>query len=123
VRFLGWRRDLATVYAATDVFVLTSQNEGTPVALIEAMAAGVPGVVTDVGGVRDVVVDESVGIVVPPGDASAIATGVLELWRSPDRRARAGAAARESVLARFTLARLTTDIAALYRRLVGGSPT
>ena len=55
VRWLGWRRDLATVYAATDVFLLTSRNEGTPVALIEAMASGVPGVSTDVGGVSDVI--------------------------------------------------------------------
>ena len=51
VRFLGWRRDLATIYGATDVFLLTSRNEGTPVALIESLAAGVPGVSTDVGGV------------------------------------------------------------------------
>ena len=55
VRFLGWRRDLATIYAATDVFLLTSRNEGTPVALIEAMASAVPGVSTDVGGVEDVI--------------------------------------------------------------------
>ena len=55
VRFLGWRRDLATIYAATDVFLLTSRNEGTPVALIEAMASGIPGVSTDVGGVKDVI--------------------------------------------------------------------
>ena len=55
VRFLGWRRDLSTIYAATDVFLLTSRNEGTPVALIEAMASGVPGVSTDVGGVKDVI--------------------------------------------------------------------
>ena len=55
VRMLGWRRDLAAIYAATDVFLLTSRNEGTPVALIEAMASGVPGVSTDVGGVKDVI--------------------------------------------------------------------
>src|SRR5579871_1931744 len=57
VRFLGWRRDLTTIYGASDVFLLTSRNEGTPVALIEAMASGVAGVATDVGGVRDVLDD------------------------------------------------------------------
>ncbi|MBI3493688.1 MAG: glycosyltransferase [Acidobacteria bacterium] len=57
VRLLGWRRDLTTIYGATDVFAITSKNEGTPVALIEAMASGVPGVATDVGGVRDVITD------------------------------------------------------------------
>ena len=55
VGFLGWRRDLTAIYGATDVFLLTSRNEGTPVALIESLAAGVVGVSTDVGGVRDVV--------------------------------------------------------------------
>src|SRR5439155_21468144 len=55
VGFLGWRGDLETIYGATDIFVLTSRNEGTPVALIEAMAAGTASVSTDVGGVSDVV--------------------------------------------------------------------
>ena len=68
MRFLGWRRDLPTIYAATDVFLLTSRNEGTPVALIEAMASGVPGVSTDVGGVKDVIVSDDVGARVPNGD-------------------------------------------------------
>src|SRR6185503_15100133 len=72
VRFLGWRRDLPTIYGASDVFAITSANEGTPVALIEAMAAGVPGVATDVGGVRDVILDPSMGVVVPSGDAAAL---------------------------------------------------
>ena len=62
VRFLGWRRDLTTIYGATDVFLLTSRNEGTPVALIESLAAGVPGVSTDVGGVRDVIDSDAVGL-------------------------------------------------------------
>src|SRR4029077_17516853 len=75
-RFLGWRRDLATVYGATDVFLLTSRNEGTPVALIEALAAGVPGVSTDVGGVRDVIEEGVSGLLAPPGDVRALASGV-----------------------------------------------
>ncbi len=86
VRFLGWRRDLTTIYGATDVFVITSKNEGTPVALIEAMAAGVPGVSTDVGGVRDVITDASMGRVVPPDDAQALAETVIELLNAPADR-------------------------------------
>ena len=70
---LGWRRDLDGHHAATDVFLLTSRNEGTPVALIEAMASGVPGVSTDVGGVKDVIHDSSVGRLAPFGDADALA--------------------------------------------------
>jgi glycosyltransferase involved in cell wall biosynthesis len=117
VRFLGWRRDLATIYGATDVFTITSRNEGTPVALIEAMASGVPGVSTDVGGVRDVIVDGSVGIVVPPDDAAALAEAVDGLLSNPERRAEMSARARMSSLSRFQFDRLTADIADLYRRL------
>ena len=57
---------LVPIYAASDVFVLTSRNEGTPVTLIEAMAAGVPCVSTDVGGVADVITDLSVGVTCRP---------------------------------------------------------
>src|SRR5687768_16866413 len=77
VRFLGWRRDLATIYAATDVFLLTSRNEGTPVALIEAMASGVPGVSTDVGGVKDVIAADDLGARVPDGSADALAAPLV----------------------------------------------
>jgi glycosyltransferase involved in cell wall biosynthesis len=117
VRFLGWRRDLATIYAATDVFVLTSRNEGTPVALIEAMASGVPGVSTDVGGVSTVIADESMGIRVPLDDDAAFVSGVLRLFEAPDRDA-IGARARAHVLAHFDSRRLVHDIARLYRDLL-----
>jgi glycosyltransferase involved in cell wall biosynthesis len=118
VRFLGWRRDLATIYAASDLFVLTSLNEGTPVALIEAMSSGVPGVATDVGGVRDVIVDESMGVVVPSEDPEALTRAVRGLLSDAEARARMGAAARTAVLARFRFERLAEDVAALYRRLL-----
>ena len=118
VRFLGWRRDLETIYGATDVFAITSANEGTPVALIEAMAAGVAGVSTDVGGVRDVITDPSLGVVVPPGNAEALASAVEELLADAGRRERIGEAARQSAMERFRFERLTADIARMYRELV-----
>ena len=117
VRFLGWRRDLATIYAATDVFVLTSRNEGTPVALIEAMAAGVPGVATDVGGVATVIENATMGIRVRLDDDAGFVAGVVRLLDSADRDAM-GARARAHVVDRFDHRRLVTDIARLYRRLL-----
>ncbi len=84
VRFLGWVFDLALLYAALDVVVLTSLNEGTPVALIEAMAAGRPVVATDVGGVAEVVRDDAKGMLVPSGDAEAIAQAVLRSLQARD---------------------------------------
>jgi glycosyltransferase involved in cell wall biosynthesis len=118
VRFLGWRRDLTTIYGATDVFAITSRNEGTPVALIEAMASGVPGVSTDVGGVRDVIADESMGRVVPPGEAEALVRAVLGLLDRGPARAAMATAARQAALTRFGFKRLSAEIAALYRQIL-----
>jgi glycosyltransferase involved in cell wall biosynthesis len=120
VRFLGWRRDLATIYAATDVFLLTSRNEGTPVALIEAMATGVPGVSTDVGGVGDVITSEAVGLMAPFDDAAGLAAAAHRLLADPALRMSTGARARTEVLARFGVERLVADIAAVYRGLDAG---
>ena len=123
VRFLGWRGDLDTVYGATDIFALTSRNEGTPVALIEAMAAGVASVSTDVGGVGDVVTSPGLGSLVPFGDAAALAEAVAALAEAPGRRAEIGLAGRASVRQRFHATRLIEDITALYWQLlrIGGT--
>jgi glycosyltransferase involved in cell wall biosynthesis len=119
VRFLGWRRDVATIHAATDVFLLTSRNEGTPVALIESLAAGVPAVATDVGGVRDVVDSSEVGMLAPFGDADALADAVCVLLPDAQRRRTMGARGRSAVIARYGVDRLLNDIEALYRDLLG----
>ena len=118
VRFLGWRRDLATIYAATDVFLLTSRNEGTPVALIEAMAAGLPGVSTDVGGVKDVIVSTEVGERVADGNAAGLAAAIVRYLSDRDRARAAGRRARAVVVERYGLDRLVNDINALYRDLL-----
>jgi glycosyltransferase involved in cell wall biosynthesis len=121
VRWLGWRRDLATIYGAADVFLLTSRNEGTPVAIIEAMASGVAVVSTDVGGVKDVVSSPDVGLVAPSGDAAALAHGIDALLNDAPRRRAMGSRARESVVDRFGFERLVTDIARLYQDLIDPS--
>jgi glycosyltransferase involved in cell wall biosynthesis len=118
VRFLGWRRDLPTIYGATDVFLLTSRNEGTPVALIESLAAAVPGVSTDVGGIRDVVAADDTALLAPFGDARALADHVLALIGDADRRRRIGEHGRRSVAARYTLDRLVDDVERLYAELL-----
>ena len=119
VRFLGWRQDLPNIYGASDLFVLTSRNEGTPVALIEAMASGTPGVSTDVGGVRDILGGSNVGRIVPFGDAAALASAVLSLlgWSDTARRAM-GLRARDAVIERFAMERLVSDVVKLYDELL-----
>lgn len=118
VRFLGWRGDLETIYGATDVFMLTSRNEGTPVALIEAMASGIAAVSTDVGGVRDVIADTSLGALVPFGDPEALADAVASYLRSPALHDTTGRSARAAVARKFDSRRLLDDIAGLYQRLL-----
>jgi glycosyltransferase involved in cell wall biosynthesis len=117
VRFLGYRRRLRPFFAAADVAVLSSDNEGTPVSLIEAAAAGLPAVATDVGGVREVVGEET-GALVPPGDAGALAGALLALAGDPRRRQSLGRAARRRALDRYGAERLLSDVDALYRELV-----
>jgi len=118
VRFLSWRRDLATIYGASDVFLLTSRNEGTPVALIEAMASGIPGVSTDVGGVKDVIVSEEVGARVADHSAAALAAPIVRYLTDPDWRRQSGARARAAVVDRYSLDRLVGDIRIRYRDLL-----
>ena len=122
-RFLGWRGDLETIYGATDVFVLTSRNEGTPVALIEAMAAEVASASTNVGGVGDVITHAGLGSLVPFGDADALAEAVAALADDPLRRAEIGRAGRASVRQRFHASRLLEDITSLYWRLLANGGT
>jgi glycosyltransferase involved in cell wall biosynthesis len=117
-RFVGWVMDLPRLYAAVDVIVLTSQNEGTPVALIEAGAAGKPVVSTRVGGVPDVVLHGRTGLLASAGDVSAIAKLVLRVLGNRDEAAAMGAAAREWVRSRFVLDRLVDDLADLYAGLL-----
>jgi glycosyltransferase involved in cell wall biosynthesis len=116
--FLGWRRDLPAVYADLDVVCLTSLNEGSPVALIEAMAAGRPVVATAVGGVPEVVQDGVSGLLVPPRDPAALAAAIAGLLAEPARAAALGRAARAAVYPRYSSQRLVRDIEALYARLL-----
>jgi len=114
VRLLGWREDLARIYAAMDVCVLSSRNEGTPVALIEAMQAGRPIIATRVGGVPDVVADGDTGLLVGPGDVEALAGAMATLARDPALRSRLGQLGRERTARQFGSERLVDDIATLY---------
>jgi glycosyltransferase involved in cell wall biosynthesis len=118
VRFLGWRPDVATLYSAADVIVLTSDNEGMPVSLIEAGLAGLPAVTTRVGSADEVVLHERTGLVVDR-DARAVAAGVHRLIADPGLRDRMARAARSHTRANFSADRLVDDTERLYLRLAG----
>ena len=117
VRLLGWQSDVGRLYAAADLVVISSDNEGMPMTLIEAAMAGVPGVTTDVGSASEVVVHGSTGLVVAP-DARDLADAIIVLLVDDDRRSDMGRAAAEQAIVRFGAARLVADHVALYRRII-----
>jgi glycosyltransferase involved in cell wall biosynthesis len=116
-RFLGWRNDVEAVYAAADVVVLSSLNEGMPVSLIEAMASGAAVVAAAVGGVPDVVT-AGTGILVNARDPDELGLAVGKLLVDDALRETLGGKARASVYPRFGAARLVTDIESLYQELL-----
>ncbi|RVX44550.1 glycosyltransferase involved in cell wall biosynthesis [Nonomuraea polychroma] len=114
---LGWRKDVETVYAATDVVLLTSDNEGTPLTLIEAGMAGTPSVSTRVGSVAEIVKDGETGLLAS-NDADELAEMTVRLLTDPMLARRMGEAARHWTNASFSVERLVADTEALYRSLV-----
>jgi glycosyltransferase involved in cell wall biosynthesis len=116
--FLGYQNDVARFYDAIDVLLLPSANEGTPVSVIEALAARRPAVATRVGGVSDVLRDGVDGFLVEVDDPEALAARLAELAADPERRAEMGAAGRERVLTRYAVERLVDDVDRLYRSLL-----
>jgi glycosyltransferase involved in cell wall biosynthesis len=119
VRFVGWERDLARVYGAMDVVGLTSRNEGTPVSIIEALAAELPVVATAVGGVPDVIRHDDTGVLIPPGDPSAFAVALDRIVADAELRQTVRVRGRAEVERRFRHERLVSDMATLYMKLLG----
>lgn len=100
--------------AGADLFAMTSRWEGLPLVLLEAMAAGLPVVAYDIPGVREVVVPEETGILVPLGDAEALAAAMAGLLAAPERRRRMGARARARVAAEFSFEGVVRRLEGIY---------
>ncbi len=119
--FLGYQEDVAPYYAAFDALVLPSANEGTPVSVIEALAAETPVVATRVGGVPDVVREGEDGFLVDAGDTEELAERLTRLAHDPELRRRFGESGRGRVLKRYAVERLLDDVDRLYRELLAVS--
>ena len=117
VKVLGWQSDIEQVLSATDVVILTSDNEGTPLSLIQAGMAGLPVVTTRVGSVPEVVLDGITGIVTSL-DVQQIADALEILAKSAELRAQMGTSGREFTLANFGVKRLVNDHEVLYKKLI-----
>jgi glycosyltransferase involved in cell wall biosynthesis len=114
VRFLGTRDDVPRLLSTSDVFALTSHNEASPVSILEAMSVGKPVVATNVGSIGEAVTEGHTGFLVPPSDAVAFAHRVVELVENPLRAQAMGAAARQAVVARWSVEAMVRG----YERLI-----
>jgi glycosyltransferase involved in cell wall biosynthesis len=131
ILFTGWRQDLVNLYSTLDLVILTSLNEGTPVVLIEAMAAGLPFVATRVGGIMDLMLrPEQVicgvndrplfsvfanGVLAESGDVEGFTAALEYLVRDPQLMGRMGSEGREFVRDRFSKGRLLAEMQTLYK--------
>lgn len=117
--FTGERRDVPETLAAMDLFVLTSDTEGMPNAVMEAMAAGLPVVATRVGGTEELIQDGSCGALVPPGALDPLERAVSRLASDPAARRRLGEAARERIAAHFSARAMVEATSRLYDEVAG----
>jgi len=117
VKILGWQSDIEQVLSAADIVILTSDNEGTPLSLIQAGMAGLPVVTTKVGSVPEVILDGVTGVITNL-DVQEIADALEKLASSSDLRAQIGAAAQKFTLANFGVKRLVRDHEELYKKLL-----
>lgn len=118
IRFLGHREDVTDLLGLFDVFVLPSLSEGMPLALLEAMAAGVPAVATRVGGVGEVVEDGKTGLLVPPEDGFALAESIVKLLEDRTLARRMGNCAQEAVDRHFSLEKMVRAYREIYADLI-----
>lgn len=118
VRFLGERPEIAELLTWADLFVLPSLTEGLSLTLLEAMAAGLPIVATDVGGNAEVVVDGQTGLLVPPQAPADLAAAMIRLLCDPDLSRRMGRAGRARVEKEFDVQRVVARYEALYEELL-----
>ncbi len=117
VRVLGWQINIERVLSAADIVLLTSDNEGTPLSLIQAGMAGLPVVTTRVGSVPEVVLDGVTGIITSL-DVQDLANALEKLTNSAELRAKMGAAAQDFTLSKFGVDRLVNDHEVLYQKLL-----
>jgi glycosyltransferase involved in cell wall biosynthesis len=117
VTFLGWREDIEVVLAAANFVLLTSDNEGTPLSLIQAGMVGIPVVATNVGSTNEIVVNGETGLLTDLS-VNQLADAVAKVATDSALRAKMGAAGKEYTLARYGVSRLVKDHQDLYLKLL-----
>lgn len=118
VIFLGYRSDVAELLAASDIFVLPSRYEGAPLAVIEAMRAGIPVIATRTGAVPEYVIDGETGLIVEPGDSNALANAIEYMLNHPEKWHEMGERGRERFKNNFTIDKTVEQLTNLYKSLL-----
>ena len=118
IEMTSWIKDIGTFNAGMDIICLTSKNEGTPVSLIEAQAANIPVVTTDVGGVRDIIDVDKTGYVVPKGNLNLYTEKLLELCEDEKRREKMSQNGWNYVHEKFHYTTLVKNMDRYYRELL-----
>jgi glycosyltransferase involved in cell wall biosynthesis len=115
VKFWGQQLDVAPFYSAADAFIMSSRSEGLPISLLQAFSLGLPSIVTDVGGMAEVVRLARAGIITPAGDVDAMAAAIVRLATHPEERQQFSMNAEASFRSHFTLQTMTDAYLELYR--------
>lgn len=118
IKMLGFRKDVPDLLPQLDLFVLPSLSEGLSVAILEALAVGVPMIATAVGGTPEVITDHEDGLLVPPADPDALAESICLLVKNTELRRRLAKAGQEMVFRRFALTRLVRETTEVYKNLL-----
>jgi glycosyltransferase involved in cell wall biosynthesis len=118
VKFFGWRDDVHEILASANIYVLASNWEGLPICLLEAMRAGLPIVASDVGGVREVIVDGETGFLVDRGDGAMLRDKLQRLLSDPELRNKMGKAGRKRYLEHFTVERMLDQTLQVYENTI-----
>jgi glycosyltransferase involved in cell wall biosynthesis len=122
VIWTGFRKDIPRLLAAMDIYCMSSANEGLSLSILEAMAAGKPVIITDVGGARELVEDRKTGLLIPPGSAEAIGNALMELLENPAKMSAIAQAGRDYVVKEFGIERMMESYGRLYRTLTTRLP-
>ena len=123
VLFTSWIKNIDVAIAGLDIIVMTSNNEGTPVSLIEAQAGQRAVVTTEVGGIKDIIIPNKTGLMSPKGDLEALCGNLCELIESKDKREQMGLDGYAFVKEKFTYSRLASDMDKLYKELLKAKNT
>ncbi|MGQ9730197.1 MAG: glycosyltransferase [Candidatus Zipacnadales bacterium] len=120
VRLIGWRADIPRILQALDLYVQPSLTEGLPLAVVEAAAAGLPIIATEVGGIPEIITHDHDGLLVPPGNSQALAEAIQRLIDNPDQARKLGENARRTAFERFSAEKMAQAYLELYKALLAG---